>query len=202
MSKKVQKNLHKLSLSALPIGIVSAAIGYVVIKGQDGIEKLLEQGQKLFSGDEVVTGDGGHAVIDLIDGSKVELDDQSSIVLDDDVIDAKTLEQIKQALLDSLSSSEGSSHGLDLAQVDIDELTNAKSDNNDYDSLTQSDNYGSQSGQSSGPGDSKSGNDSIPDGPGSGPEPPDIPIGIVPSLSIADVTVQEPAPAPGGFPHW
>ena len=183
MANQDQKNRKKIGLSALPIGIVSAVIGYVVIKGEDGIEKLLKLGDKLFGGDEISTGEDGHAVIDLIDGSKIELGDDSSVVLDDDVIDAKTLEQIQEALLASISPSAGggnSEGGFDIAQVDIDELIKGDSSGDRGDDFTGSE-------------------FSIPDRTtdystyGGTPDT----SGKIPTLSIANATAVEPAPSGG-----
>jgi len=194
MAKRDKNNQKKIGLSALPVGIVSAVIGYVAIKGLDGIERLLKSGDKLFSGDEINSGDDGHAVIDLIDGSKVELDQQSSLVLDDDVIDAKTLEQIQQAIIAGISPAAGdvsSQGGFNIAQVQInaqpgDDMTSADSadyNQSDFSIAQRSDSAAIR--PDNGPGAIDSGT-------------PQNPIGKLPTLSIANVVVVEPAPAGSG----
>ncbi len=193
MAKNDKNNLKKIGLSALPIGIVSALIGYVAIKGQDGIERLLKLGDKLFSGDEISTGDDGHTVIDLIDGSKVELDEQSSLVLDDDVIDAKTLEQIQQAILDGITPAAGdvmSEGGSETAQVNIDELSSEPAGIP----------VGGESGTQPEVTARAEAGDRITTEQSGAMDitPPENPLGKLPTLSIADVTVVEPPPAGAG----
>ncbi|HKJ94563.1 MAG TPA: retention module-containing protein, partial [Gammaproteobacteria bacterium] len=70
---------------ALPIGLVIAIVGYVLVEGPDGIRKVLHLGDTVDSDDTIVTGDGANLSIGFPDGSVLDLGPDSQAMLDADV---------------------------------------------------------------------------------------------------------------------
>lgn len=192
---KQQNRLNTKSAGLLPIGIVSAMIGYVAIKGTDGFEKLLKAGEKLFSNDEIITGEDGHAVIELVDGSKIEVGSDSNVVLDDDVIDAKLLQSLLGV---APAGGEQNAGGFDVTRVDIQEqLDSTVGNQGDNNNGSGTDSAMYVLGETDVvpenilPDDADITLAPTPDMP----DTPDNPVGKTPTISIADVVVIEPAPS-------
>ena len=84
-------NKHR-GRNLIPIGIVLALTGTVFVVGVDGVKRVLQLGDRLFSDDTVETGDDGDVKIGFNDGSEVELGGASTAVLDAEVFDPSQLE--------------------------------------------------------------------------------------------------------------
>jgi len=66
---------------AMPVGVVTAVAGVAVVKNPDGIQRLLELGQQLFSNDQVQTEDSASVVITLNTGGEVTVEPGAQVVL-------------------------------------------------------------------------------------------------------------------------
>lgn len=96
---------------ALPIGIVVALTGYVLLTGTDGLKRLLHQGEPIHSDDQLSTGPDSSLTIGFADGSDLNLGANSSVTIDNQVFDpasfgggeagsvATSLEALQQAIL-------------------------------------------------------------------------------------------------------
>lgn len=82
---------------ALPIGLVVSLIGYVVVLGPDGIQRVLHLGDPVHPDDTVVTGGDGSVSIGFLDGSVVDLGADAQTVLDGNVFDPATVGTVTDA---------------------------------------------------------------------------------------------------------
>lgn len=92
---------------SIPIGIVLSLLGYVVLIGPDGLQKLLKPGDTLHGDDHIQTGEDGELSIGFIDGSSLELGNNVNAVLDSEVFDTATLANFPnlESALDAMRQS-------------------------------------------------------------------------------------------------
>jgi len=190
---------------ALPIGLVIAIIGYVVVEGPEGVRKVLHLGDTVDSDDTVVTGEDGSLSIGFPDGSVLDLGPESQALLDNDVFNPAqaggdiqgTIAAMQQAILagadpttlfeaTAAGGETGSEGGHDFVRVSLEGQPGSD--------LFE----GGQGGGGGGPA-SVPGGLVIDEATGGGEQP--IPSGFVPggvevlpTLSINNVTVLEPKP--------
>ncbi|TNV16843.1 retention module-containing protein, partial [Buttiauxella sp. B2] len=55
------------------LGVISAVIGQVYVVEADGSQRLLQEGDRIYSGEEIVTGDSGAVSVSLPDGKTLDL---------------------------------------------------------------------------------------------------------------------------------
>lgn len=134
----------------LPIGIVATLVGYVWIKGADGIKQILHVGDALKSGDEVTTGADGEVSIVFPDGSQISLGSDSQEILSSKLYSDQSsydelvskLSAIQQAILTGqdpgsllgatsagLPSSEGGHDFVQIARTATDPATSQTANN-------------------------------------------------------------------------
>ena len=70
-----------------PIGVALAVVGYVAVKGIDGLLKQLSKGDVVHSDDHIETGEDSEVLIGFADGSSLELPAGVEAVLDAEVFD-------------------------------------------------------------------------------------------------------------------
>lgn len=192
----------------IPIGVLVTAIGVVVVTRLDGFKKILQVGDELFSDDVVETGVGSRATIALADGSQLQLGSDSVATLDHEVIDPADLAGADLSLL--LPPTGAGAEGEDGGQQTIAKVERNPLDGSPGDEFPLDEGLGG--GAAGGEGVvmprtdylavGVSGGGTEPGGGGGGgeePPPPPPPPPELPTLSISDVTVREPAS--GGGQH-
>ena len=70
-----------------PIAVALVVVGYVAVKGIDGLLKRLSKGDILNSEDHVETGDDSELVIGFADGSSIAMPANAEALLDSEVFD-------------------------------------------------------------------------------------------------------------------
>lgn len=113
---------------AIPIGIVAAITGYVLLKSEDGLRRFLRQGEPVHTNDTVSTGEGASVNLEFADGSQLSLGENAEALLDSQVFDSSAmsgenisanLSALQQAilagmdpsLLDATAAGEGGNGG-------------------------------------------------------------------------------------------
>lgn len=193
MANNINKeNNDRKSVVLIPIGILTAAIGVVVVTRLDGVKAFLTVGNELHSDDVIETGLGAAATISLADGSELLLGENSVATLDHDVIDPADLAGIDLNALPATAAgvAENAAGG---------QQTIAKVERNPLDGGPEAmplseGQLASSSSESSAmkgsDGSATAGSDSVPGGDNGDSEG-------LPSMAITDVTVKEPASGGG-----
>lgn len=93
--------------SLIPIGIVLAVSGYVVVERMGGLRKLLSLGDLLHGNDHIESGDNADLVIGFMDGSSIELGANGEAVLDNEVFDLSALDNLSgfESILNNMQQS-------------------------------------------------------------------------------------------------
>ena len=188
----------------VPIGVVLAVVGYVILKVTGGLDKLLSPGDVVNSDDHLLTGEDGELTIGFLDGTSLSLGSNAETLLDSDVFDQSILQNISapeylleamqqaimmgqdpQAVLQAMSQgyeamSEG---GFQTSSLNIDSQTSSTDTgvSQDSDSLAPA-----------APGDLGS-QQPI----GGDTETHSLPEMLYPHISIASISILEPQPGKG-----
>lgn len=182
-----------------------ALLGYVAVTGRDGVERILKLGDRLYGDDHIATGEEGELVIGLGNGSMLELGPGSEAVLDSDVIDlsmvdneadlAAVLDAMREAILageDPTAILEEAAAGFnalseggsDITQVEIDSQTGVPVSN-------QSAGIAPAAASA---GESGADENTLISGSDISQT---VPESVLPAISIADISIIEPAPGRG-----
>ncbi|MGD8577205.1 MAG: retention module-containing protein [Thiohalophilus sp.] len=202
--------MDKHTARLVPVGIILALIGYVAVKGRDGIERILKLGDSLEADDYVVTGQDGELLIGFANGTALELGPGSEAILDTDVIDLSQVENqtdlagLLAAMREAILAGEDPTAVLQEATAGYQALSEGGSDTVrvDMDGQVGSPVSDEVDGQMSPAAGAGAGN-LIDDGQGA-----DYLIGgdavvqtvpgmVLPTISIGDISIIEPAPGRG-----
>lgn len=191
MAKNInEENDDRKSGVLIPIGILTAAIGVVVVTRLDGVKKFLTVGNELHSDDVIETGPGAAATISLADGSELLLGENSVATLDHEVIDPADLAGIDLNALPATAAgvAELAAGGQQtIAKVDLNPLRGGP----EAIPLNEGQLASSASESSVLKGSDASNSANIGSENGNGG------TGAVPAMAVTDVTVREPASGGG-----
>ena len=179
----------------LPIGIVLAVAGYVVVERAGGLRKLLSLGDFLKNNEHIETGADGKLVIGFMDGTSLELGATGEAILDGEVFDLSILDNVTgfESLLDSMQQAlfdgQSLSDILDSASNSFASLPMAVETDTQFSSLA------TESGTGGEPPSPPAMDDQSPIGGDTETHTP--PEMVLPKISIASIQILEPAPGRG-----
>ncbi|MBV2206819.1 MAG: retention module-containing protein, partial [Pseudomonas sp.] len=68
------------------IGTVRQVVGEAFVIGDNGVRRLLIEGDRLYAGDRVITGAGGAVDVDLVGSGELMLGRESDLLLDEQLL--------------------------------------------------------------------------------------------------------------------
>ena len=195
------------SRKLIPVGIVLALIGTVMVVGVDGVKRILGLGDKLNQGDNLASGENGGATIGFADGSSITLGPNGEAVLDSDVFDLSAfgegtdISELLQDMQAAILAGQDPSAILDAAAAG--ELGGSEGntthvrvgqDSNDPDAAMSFESDGSNPAGTSSDYQMPEGTSALA-GTGSGTDVPGGGGNALPFLNISNISVKEPASA-------
>ena len=105
MSPAVGSSNQEEAVMATLIGVVSNAVGEVFAVAGDGSRRPLTEGDKVFSGEKLVTGSGGAVALSLTNGQNLTLGRDSSLDLNANML-ANTSQAAAEAQADAQPAAE------------------------------------------------------------------------------------------------
>ncbi|MEJ2059477.1 MAG: retention module-containing protein [Gammaproteobacteria bacterium] len=180
---------------------MAAITGYVLLQGTDGLKRLLHLGESVNSDDVVKTGDDGSVTLGFADGSHLTIGPNAEAVLDNQVFDPGMLAGEGGVVTDLAALQAAILAGMD--PTTSFEAAGAGEESGGGRSFVRVDRVGGETTPDSGfethqaaQGDVTGGAEQIADSAQAGLGMFNSAAENVPVISIADVTIREPWPAP------